>query len=98
MAGIGLFDVDQVHFSLSQLIDGFVYDDPFQPGPESGFMMKVFQRSECIHERFLQDVFGIPGVIDDTQAGVVHGFAVFIVQFSETPGIPAFAPLYQLIM
>jgi hypothetical protein len=60
--------------------------------------MKIFQRSERIGKRFLQDILGVTGVVDDTKAGVVHGLAVFVIQLGEAAGIPAFAPFYQLVM
>jgi hypothetical protein len=60
--------------------------------------MKIFQRSERICKRFLQDVLGVTGVVYDTKAGIVHGLAVFVIQLGEAAGISAFAPFHQLIM
>ena len=59
VADIRLFDVDQVHPAFAEQVDRLVDDDPFQPRTEGRLVVKVLQRSECIGEGFLQDVFRV---------------------------------------
>lgn len=37
-------------------------------------MVEFVKGPECIRKSLLQNVFRVPGVVDDAQAGIVHGF------------------------
>lgn len=75
----GTIYIDQIHFPVAQLIDRSIDHDPFEPGSESGFIMEVIQRPKGIRKGFLQDIFGVRGISDDTQAGIVHCPGIFLI-------------------
>jgi hypothetical protein len=60
--------------------------------------MKILQGPECIRERLLHYILRISGIVDDTQAGIIHRLRIFPVQLRKTPGISLFASFYQFVV
>ena len=74
-------------FAGAQQVQRFGYGDAVEPGAYFRFSLEFVYRVVYLYENFLGQVFGIFGVLQDAEGGVVYKVFMGIYQIPEGGGI-----------